>query len=401
MIVYIFDSDFKKLGVLHKWTYMQYNDYFCGIGDFDMRVIVNNENAFLLDRTRRYYLSFDGEAMGYVQHVSRANDSEDVALLQVKGKLISYILDKRVISGVQAYSGRSSKIVCDIINANVGTKMVGSDVSYRFLNVNPKEKLVDASLLAIKSYQQTGGTIWGSIEELMASDELGYDVVPNESSLVEGQYGVNTNIYDFDLYIIQGHDRTKGNKQGNDPITFSYSLSNLASAEYEYDKTDESNICYVAGEGEGASRKWLVCDAKGQTNSGTGAAHTESTGWGREEFFVDARDLQKDAGEKTYTDSEYTELLRSRAMEKFSGHLAYESFDATIVQQDKRYQYGRDGNFYKGDYITIIDEVLGIAADVQVTGYTKTVEGNRVMHDVSFGYKRLTVGQKVKREGLI
>lgn len=74
-------------------------------------------------------------------------------------------------------------------------------------------------------------------------------------------------------------------------------------------------------------------------------------------------------------------------MEKFSGHLAYESFDATIVQQDKRYQYGRDGNFYKGDYITIIDEVLGIAADVQVTGYTKTVEGNRVMHDVSLDTK--------------
>lgn len=401
MIVYIFDSDFKKLGVLHKWTYMQYSDYFCGIGDFDMRVIVNDENAFLLDRTKRYYLSFDGEAMGYVQHVSRANDSEDVALLQVKGKLILYILDKRVISGVQAYSGRSSKIVCDVINANVGTKMVGSNVSYRFLNINPKEKLVDASLLATKSYQQTGGTIWGSIEELMASDELGYDVVPNESSLVEGQYGVNTNIYDFDLYIVQGHDRTKGNKQGNDPITFSYSLSNLASAEYEYDKTDESNICYVAGEGEGTSRRWLICDTKGQTNSGAGAAHTESTGWGREEFFVDARDLQKDAGEKTYTDSEYTELLRSRAMEKFSGHLAYESFDATIVQQDKRYRYGRDGSFYKGDYITIIDEVLGITADVQVTGYTKTVEGNRVMHDVSFGYKRLTVGQKVKREGLI
>ena len=56
--------------------------------------------------------------------------------------------------------------------------------------------------------------------------------------------------------LSSGTDRRVKNKEGNEAIIFSQSLSNISRTAYTKDSESYKNVAYVAGEGEGTDRKW-------------------------------------------------------------------------------------------------------------------------------------------------
>ena len=183
-------------------------------------------------------------------------------------------------------------------------------------------------------------------------------------------------IEEWELSIIPGNDRTKGNTEGNVPVVFSQSLSNIERTSYSVKRANYKNVAYVAGEGEDEDRKWYeVYSDDSEQNK---------TGWQRKELWIDARDVQSEAEGNTLTDAEYEEAIEQRANEKFSEAKVSETYSGTIVEANKQYKLGVD--YDKGDFVTIVDDELGITIDVQITEITKSVEGSREIVDVGYVY---------------
>ena len=90
-------------------------------------------------------------------------------------------------------------------------------------------------------------------------------------------------------------------------------------------------------------------------------------------------------------------MLRERGKEKLDEHLTFIEFYGTIiVRSNNLFQFGVD---YKlGDYVTVIDDDLNIAADLQITGYTKSLTSNGEIIDMEFGKEKMTLYKRIRNK---
>ena len=80
--------------------------------------------------------------------------------------------------------------------------------------------------------------------------------------------------------------QNKEKSDGNIPVIFSQSLSNIKDTSLELNRESYKNIAYVAGEGEGEGRTWIQVRTKNITTD------EQIFPWSVNEMYVDARDIQ-------------------------------------------------------------------------------------------------------------
>ena len=394
-VITVFDKYFERIDVLRKYTFMQYVDKFNGVGEFKINVILCDENLYLLDEKEVFFVAFDRTTMGRIDKVVKDSDSEFEQTLEITGRMIKYKLQTSVVYKQQIYSGRTAEVVKQLVENNM---CVGSIGDKRYINFEfyiQGDRLSEMTM--INNGQWTGGSVYDAIQPLLQADSMGFEIKPVITERYEiGTNAPITNIRKWYFNILLGEDRTRNNQRGNKPIVFSHSLSNLTRSTYEKDMKDYCNVAYVAGEGEGNNRTWIEVyqdGVKGTENE------WDAIGWLRDELFVDARDLQKTTDNKTYTDTEYKEMLTQRGNEYLKEHIIFVSYDSTVTNENEKYKYQRD--FHNGDFVTIIDNELGITVDAQITEVTKSVEGSREILDITFGYRSIQMNEKLRRKGVI
>lgn len=394
-VITVFDKYFERIDVLRKYTFMQYVDKFNGVGEFKINVILCDENLYLLDEKEVFFVAFDRTTMGRIDKVVKDSDSEFEQTLEITGRMIKYKLQTSVVYKQQIYSGRTAEVVKQLVENNM---CVGSIGDKRYINFEfyiQGDRLSEMTM--INNGQWTGGSVYDAIQPLLQADSMGFEIKPVITERYEiGTNAPITNIRKWYFNILLGEDRTRNNQRGNKPIVFSHSLSNLTRSTYEKDMKDYCNVAYVAGEGEGNNRTWIEVyqdGVKGTENE------WDAIGWLRDELFVDARDLQKTTDNKTYTDTEYKEMLTQRGNEYLKEHIVFVSYDSTVTNENEKYKYQRD--FHNGDFVTIIDNELGITVDAQITEVTKSVEGSREILDITFGYRSIQMNEKLRRKGVI
>ena len=371
MIIYVLDENFRKIDILRKFTFAQYNDQFRGIGSFTINARIVKENLYLMNKDKQFYILFDRRIIGVVDQVSRDSDGQYEKTIVITGRLSTVLFSNRVINGTLSYKGYTYDYVKTLIEEYItknpkSTRYVDIEVDLGGTEGENKLKSRCSSI----DKQVTGGYLWDEIYPILEQDQLGLSFVPVGDNLIADP--VN-GIKQWKLTILAGVDRTKENKEGNVPVIFSQSLSNIERTAYATNRTNYKNVAYVAGEGEGKDRKWyeVFTDDSGKTESG----------WERRELWIDARDVQSEEGG---TESDYEEMIQQRADEKFSEARIVETYSATIIEANKQYQLGVHYN--KGDFVTIVDDELGISIDVQITEITKSVEGNSEIVDVGYVY---------------
>lgn len=394
-VITVFNKYFERIDILRKYTFMQYTDKFNGVGEFKINAILCDENLYLLDENEVFFVAFDRTTMGRVDKVVKDSDSEFERTIEITGRMIKYKLQTSVVYKQQIYSGRTAEVVKQLVENNM---CVGSIGDKRYINFEfyiQGDRLSEMTM--INNGQWTGGSVYDAIQPLLQADSMGFEIKPviTERYEIAGSAPI-TNIRKWYFNILLGEDRTRNNQMGNKPIVFSHSLSNLIRSTYEKDMKDYCNVAYVAGEGEGNNRTWIEVyqdGVKGTENE------WDAIGWLRDELFVDARDLQKTTDNKTYTDTEYKEMLTQRGNEYLKEHIVFVSYDSTVTNENEKYKYQRD--FHNGDFVTIIDNELGITVDAQITEVTKSVEGSREILDITFGYRSIQMNEKLRRKGVI
>lgn len=393
MTITVFNWYFLRIAVLKDWTYVQYVDKFCDLGTFKVLLQNTEENQMFLDNKKTYFLSFGGEAMGIVNYANKDSDAEYDNTIELQGQLLNYITDKRVIYKQQLFNGKSSDIAIAATKKCFNGIYLSDKRAIKFIYSN----VTDSSKLSNVKVQQTGGTLFEFIQPLLEQDELGFEILPHID--VDHEISAQSplmNVSEWYFNILQGVDRTSG----DGAVMFAHSLSNITRSTYTMESEDRCNVAYIAGEGEGNNRVWLEVYQPDISDAEKDDLY--NIGWLRNECFIDARDLQKKTTDKTYTDAEYNDLLKQRAEQKLTEHITCVSYESTITNQGKRYTYGKGKDFYKGDYVIVNDNELGLSIKAQVTEVTKTIKdtGEEVL-DIGLGYKKMTVNKKLKRKGVI
>ena len=136
------------------------------------------------------------------------------------------------------------------------------------------------------------------------------------------------------------------------------------------------NVVYAAGEGEQEQRKWYEIQKDSENKKGA---------WGREELWVDARDIQSQIDEgTTLTTEEYEALIKQRANEKFEENTISDEYSSTLNEYSKKFVYMKDYDL--GDWVTIVDHDLDIEIDAQIVEVTTTLQNNETINDITFEY---------------
>lgn len=391
-MLWIFNENLRRVGLLRQYEMAQWSNKFRDIGTFSINARYVDENLFLLDKTKTYYVllymsndktkSDDWNTLhnvfGKIEKVSKEND-EDAdypSTIKIEGRLMPFLFSKRVIAGTFDYKNMeliayATNLITRCFEKNT-ERYVNMNISYQ------KDNKVYEDTLITK--QITGGQLWEELSDYFEQYKLGIVIAPKIDKTFElsSEYGEHlsglSNVAGFEVQIKTGVDRTRGN--GLNTVIFSKSLSNIKRASYSYNSESDMNVAYIAGEGEGEERKWYEIQKDSEN---------KKSAWNREELWIDARDIQSEGeNDTTLTDEEYNKLIEQRAYEKFQENSVMDEYSATVNEHNQRYVYMRDYDL--GDWVTIQDRDLSIEIDAQIVEVTTTLQNNETINDITFEY---------------
>ena len=382
-----YDENIKRIGILNQYDYATYTDYFDDIGNFEIHALMTDRNrVFLKNYEKDFYFQFNEKIFGRAKSIVYDTEGEFAKKIVIKGNLISDFFKTRVLTKPV----NSAQKTIDILSLILYNEVTNSDDIERNVPLAwwCDDEVLDG-IVGVR-YQKSWGNIFTPIQELLKRDKLGFDLYPIMQDVTEDAMGNKTNLKQLWMEIFLGKNRTKGNSDGNKPIVFSTDLGNLSDSSFEISSDYERNRLYVAGEGEGNNRKYIVRDyVKSESDQSL-------YGLKLKEEYIDARDLQSEVDGETMTDEEYTELLVERADDKIKEYKRETAYESEIVTSGKKYVYGYKKDYYKGDTVTLIDTTMDLRIDTVVSGVTVTKQSNTEYLDLLFGDKKVKLIERLK-----
>ena len=365
------NETFEPIGGINQFTSLMWPDKFNGYATFELSAPVTPENKMLLKKGNILWCGGDVAAKIEIINYDKNEDGEKV--FKIKGRTLEQLLTTRIIWGTyNCVSKSSSTAMYEIVNS----QCVNPTALYR--KIPFLECAEDEQIGKIISFQKTGGEVYDAIESISKDSDLGFDVLfrPKEKKLI--------------FKVTKGVDRTltTESNDGSKLVFFSTELEDIISSSYYTNNQDEKNLAYVAGEGEGISRKYII------------SGNSASTGFERKELYVDARDTQSvykdtDGNEHTLLDDDYNDLLNDRGIEKLSSCVSIETFEASMrMVGNIQYVYGVD--YYKGDTVIIQDDEIGIKVLAKITEVSENFDDEYEL-EITFGYSYPTLIEKIKK----
>lgn len=372
--VYKLDDDgaFDALGMINEFTSLMWPDKFNGYATFELNAPITPENKSLIKKGNILWCGGDNACI--IEIIQSDSNENGQKTYKVKGRTLEALLTTRIIWGTYSCVGKySSTAMYEIVDK----QCVNPSDSFR--KIPFLECAEDEQLGKVIAFQKTGGEVYDALENIATDADLGFDVLfrPREKKLI---FKVNA-----------GVDRSiaLASTDASNLVIFSTDLEDILSSSYYTNDQDIKTLAYVAGEGEGVNRKYII------------SGNSASKGLLRKELYVDARDLQSEVSNEdgtvsTITDDDYNDMLNDRGTEKLAEHTVTESFEAKMrVIGDIQYVYGVD--YHKGDTVIVQDTELGVQVIAKVTEVSENYDDEYELI-ITFGYSYPTLIQKIKRQ---
>lgn len=167
----------------------------------------------------------------------------------------------------------------------------------------------------------------------------------------------------FELF--KGLDRSV-NQSDRNRVIFSEQYNNIAEAKYSVNTQLMKTVCYVGGQGEGASRTFVI------------AGDDTLTGLYRREVYINASDIQPDG----LTTAEYEAALLQRGVNELQHDSLAHSFEC-VTEANGNFQY--KVNYDLGDIVTIRKDNWGLSQDLRLTALTEVYEYGAMKVSPTFG----------------
>ena len=374
------NEKFENIGEINQLESLMWPKKYSGYSQFQLTAPITEENKEYFKKGRILW-KVGSDTAAIIEIINSSVKDDGSKIFEIKGRTLECLLEKRIVwNTYQANNLEVSKIIEDLVKLNC---------------VNPSNSDRKIPRMAIDFYasdgkeekkafyQKTGGTVYDAISDLAQEADMGFEI----------QFVPDLEILMFKLY--KGTDRSV-NQKDVDAIIFSDDTDDILTSSYETNSTDYKNVAWVAGEGEGSSRKYIET-----VNSilNEGGQKVSPTGLTRDEMFVDARDLRStytdDNGQqKTLTESEYLQTLSQRGNEKLSENSVIENFECDLRVQGTQFEFNKD--YFLGDIVTFVDTNLGIMIDARITAVEEDYsdEYTRIF---TFGYGYPSLIKKIKK----
>lgn len=389
----VYTPALELVGLLSVFRSVMWEEAAFTAGTFSVESILSDESISLLVPENIVWIGED--VAGIIEYI-QTETGGDTPSITAKGRLLTGILDRRILWGMYNLNGEPPALMYDLVS-DCAINPTRGDTAARVISglaldgdpppmPGAQTAIVGTAIVGTTAIgstgfssirkQKTGGSLLEALEELGAPYQVAFGVRFDASStkmLFWARPGVDRTIRQTD----------------RDPVFFSTELDDVLTSEYSYDSSEYKNITLVAGEDTGDARASVVAV---QDDGGT------ATGLDRREMYVDARDLQSESTgtDGDMTEDEYAETLETRGLEKLAEQQLVKSFSAVVRTYGATYEYGSD--FLLGDTITVTDERLGLSVSAVVQAVSRTVSQQGEDMELTLGYSQPTVHDLLKRK---
>jgi len=323
MDIYAADEKMNTVAVIDYCKSVIWHSKYCGAGDFEMLIPMMPAGAYLLETIKEGYFFYrkDSKTVMMAQKIELKTNVESGDYLLISGASAECLIGRRIIWQQTNLSGK----VCDCVKRLMNENLIDPADARRRIDIIKMGQGVSVETTMQK--QVTGDNLSDSVEEILSTYGLGYCL---EYEVV-GKPGA------MQFKILQGADRSVGNKQGNPAVRFSPEFDNVLASDFAEDYTALKNVALVAGEGEGTARRSVTVG--------------EGSGLARRELYVDSRNTSSNDGE--ISDADYNSMLQQEGVDALSQTQVTRTF-AGEIEPDVNYHYGTD--YFIGDIITVQNE---------------------------------------------
>lgn len=325
MIIYVLDTNLRKVGALDEYASIIWTNRYYSAGDFELYISVTDRNLDIL--REGYYLvrdELETNAM-IIERIQIQTDVENGNYMTVTGRCLKSLLYRRIIWNQTSLVGSLETCIARLLDENA---IAPTDSSRRIPSLVNRNTLQTGVAI---STQFTGDNLGETLDALCESYSLGWDI-----ELIDGRFC-------FKLY--KGTDRSYA-QSANPYVIFSNQYENLLTTTYLLDMTEYRNVAKVAGEGEGSARRTVTVG--------------QASGLNRYEEYVDARDISSNNGETDATT--YNAQLIARGEDRLSELIYTENFEGEV---EANYTYKLNKDYYLGDIVEVVNE-YGIAASTRI-----------------------------------
>ncbi|MGN0180131.1 MAG: siphovirus ReqiPepy6 Gp37-like family protein [Monoglobaceae bacterium] len=358
------------IGIIDTAQSIIWNSEYYGAGNFEIYVSATQNNISML-QVGNYITRPNDKNIGVIEGVRIEFSPQDGRMIIATGRFAKSLLDRRIIynlSGTSITPTVSSGLVEAAVRKLVNDHIIASSQSARnvsFIKLgalkNLTARIIDDSGTAAQK-QTSFGNLLEYTDGLLAEYSLGAFMTLDDSLNL---------VYN----VFAGVDRSINNTGGNDPIIFSQDFDNLLSSTYDYQTAALKNTALIGGAGEGVDRFCVMIGVN-------------ATGLDRREVWIDANGQSrtyKDASdvEQTYTDAEYSSLLKTEGKQKISELQTVKTFDGAIDLTSSNLVFGTD--YWIGDIITIQDVDLGIYTNTRILSATEVQDKDGYKIDIKYG----------------
>ncbi len=237
----VYSPKLELIGILDSFQSLIFQEQAFAAGSFTVGCPMTAQVRSLL--VKENIIWFQGDTAGIIEYIFERQD-ETGPYITVKGRLLTGILERRILWGRYDMSGTPQSIMCQLVDSCAVTPTDPARV-IPGLTIEPPTEGTSSKIRK----QKTGGSLLETLTELGEAYNVAFGVRfdPAGPGMV--------------FWTRQGLDRTVGQVY-NDPVFFSTELDDVLESEYTYDSSGYCNVTLVAGEGEGEGRVMVTVNGE-------------------------------------------------------------------------------------------------------------------------------------------
>lgn len=364
----VLDKNYDGIAMIDTFTSAIWTVRYDEAGDFEIYTPVRLDYIQAM-QIGNYLWNRDSDRLMVIETVEIETDAEEGPQLIVTGRSLESILDRRIVTSSQNFSGNLQSVLFAIIQNEV----ISSGGTRRIPGFSLKTSL-DSRItgISISELSIRGENVYDVVCSLCQANKVGWRILP------KGAGG-----FEFELYV--GVDRSYA-QSVNPYVTFSPSFENLLNSNYIKSFKSYKNSIYAVG----TYQKEVILQNKYKDDNGEWVVEEQTTyeeaevvtwqysetatpsGLARREMFIDNGGVND--GEQGGEYAIWNAVNKEKAIAELGEHQTTTAFEGEL-EATRQYIYGEDFNI--GDIVQVENE-FGITGTVYISEIVFSQDANGI-----------------------
>lgn len=364
----VLDKNYDGITMIDTFTSAIWTVRYDEAGDFEIYTPVRLDYIQAM-QIGNYLWNRDSDRLMVIETVEIETDAEEGPQLIVTGRSLESILDRRIVTSSQNFSGNLQSVLFAIIQNEVISSGGTRRIPGFSLKTSSDSRITSIS---ISELSIRGENVYDVVCSLCQANKVGWRILP------KGAGG-----FEFELYV--GIDRSYA-QSVNPYVTFSPSFENLLNSNYIKSFKSYKNSIYAVG----TYQKEVILQNKYKDDNGEWVVEEQTTyeeaevvtwqysetatpsGLARREMFIDNGGVND--GEQGGEYATWNAVNKEKAIAELGEHQTTTAFEGEL-EATRQYIYREDFNI--GDIVQVENE-FGITGTVYISEIVFSQDANGI-----------------------